>query len=114
MKSLAAVTGLFSDITAPVIQDWVARGWVHVAGASPEEWVFAEIDVARVRLIRELRIDLDVDEKTLPLVLSLMDQVYDLRRAFKAMARALEGQPAEVRAAVLAAITDTTGPQPTL
>ena len=37
MKSLAAVTRLFSDVSAPVIQDWVARGWVHVAGASPEE-----------------------------------------------------------------------------
>ena len=35
MKSLTAVTRLFSDVTAPVIEDWVARGWVHVAGASP-------------------------------------------------------------------------------
>jgi chaperone modulatory protein CbpM len=109
MKSLAAVAGLFSDVSAPVIQDWVARGWVHVAGASPEEWVFAEIDVARIRLIRELRIDLEVDENALPLVLSLLDQVYDLRRALKAVARALEGQPAEVRAAVVAAIAQSGG-----
>ena len=109
MKSLTAVTRLFSDVTTSVIQDWVARGWVHVAGASPEEWVFAEIDVARIRLIRELRIDLDVDENALPLVLSLLDQVYDLRRTLKAMARALDGQPAEVRAAVLAAIIGPTG-----
>jgi chaperone modulatory protein CbpM len=109
MKSLAAVAGLFSDVTAPVIQDWVARGWVHVAGASPEEWVFAEIDVARIRLIRELRVDLEVDESALPLVLSLLDQVYDLRRTLKAVARALEGQPADVRAAVRAAIAQSGG-----
>jgi chaperone modulatory protein CbpM len=109
MKSLAAVAGLFSDVGAPLIQDWVARGWVHVAGASPEEWVFAEIDVARIRLIRELRIDLEVDENALPLVLSLLDQVYDLRRALKAVARALEGQPVEVRAAVVAAIAQSGG-----
>jgi len=38
-----------------------------------------------------------------------LDQVYDLRRTLKAMARALDGQPAEVRAAVLAAITNPTG-----
>jgi chaperone modulatory protein CbpM len=107
MKSLAAVAVLFSDITAPVIQDWVARGWVHVAGASPEEWVFAEIDVARIRLIRELRVDLEVDENALPLVLSLLDQVYDLRRTLKAVTRALEGQPADVRAAVLAAMAES-------
>jgi chaperone modulatory protein CbpM len=104
MKSFAVVAGLFTNITAPVIQDWVARGWVHAEGASPEEWVFAEIDIARIRLIRELRVDLDVDEGAVPLVLSLLDQVYDLRRTLKAMARALESQPAEVRAAVLAAI----------
>jgi chaperone modulatory protein CbpM len=107
MKSLAAVAVLFSDITAPVIQDWVARGWVHVAGASPEEWVFAEIDVARIRLIRELRVDLEVDENALPLVLSLLDQVYDLRRTLKAVTRALEDQPADVRAAVLAAMAES-------
>jgi len=109
MKSLAAVAGLFSDLSAPVIQDWVARGWVHVAGASPEEWMFAEIDVARVRLIRELRIDLEVDDNSLPVVLSLLDQVYDLRRALKAVARALDGQPADIRAAVLAAISQSGG-----
>jgi len=109
MKSLAAVAGLFSDVTAPVIQDWVARGWVHVVGASPEEWVFAEIDVARIRLIRELRVDLEVDESALPLVLSLLDQVYDLRRTLKAVARAVDGQPADVRAAVLAAIAQSGG-----
>lgn len=109
MTSLAAVARLFSDVSAPVIQDWVARGWVHVSGSSPDEWVFAEIDVARIRLIRELRIDLEVDENALPLVLSLLDQVYDLRRALKAVARALEGQPAEVRAAVVAAITQSGG-----
>jgi len=109
MKSLAAVAGLFSDVTVPVIQDWVARGWVHAAGASPEEWVFAEIDVARIRLIRELRIELEVDENALPLVLSLLDQVYDLRRALKAVGRALEGQPANIRAVVLAAIAESGG-----
>lgn len=109
MKSSAAVAGLFTDISAAMIQDWVARGWVHAEGASPEEWVFAEIDIARIRLIRELRVDLDVNEDMLPLVLSLLDQIYDLRRSLKAVARALERQPAEIRAAVLAAIPDPAG-----
>jgi len=68
--------------------------------------VFAEIDIARIRLIRDLRIDLDVDEGTLPLVLSLLDQVYGLRRSLKAMGRVLGDQPPEVRAAVFVAIAD--------
>jgi chaperone modulatory protein CbpM len=109
MKPFGEVATLFPDIAAPIIHDWIARGWVHVEGASPDEWVFAEIDIARIRLIRELRIDLDVDEGALPLVLSLLDQVYGLRRTLKTMARVLEDQPAEVRAAVLAAIADPAG-----
>jgi len=40
----------------------------------------------------------------MPLVLSLLDQVYELRRNLKAVTRALDNQPGEIRAAVLRAI----------
>jgi chaperone modulatory protein CbpM len=40
----------------------------------------------------------------MPLVLSLLDQVYTLRGQMMAVARAVEGQPDSVRAAILAAI----------
>jgi chaperone modulatory protein CbpM len=40
----------------------------------------------------------------MPLVLSLLDQVYTLRGQIHAIARAVEGQPEPVRAALLAAI----------
>jgi chaperone modulatory protein CbpM len=69
------------------VRDWVARGWVLPQGGPPD-WAFAEIDVARVRLIRDLRHDLGVEEETLPLVLSLLDQVYELRRRLRALAAA--------------------------
>jgi chaperone modulatory protein CbpM len=84
---LEAVIELVPGVAAPEVQDWVARGWVLPQG-SPPDWTFAEIDVARVRLIRDLRHDLGVEEDTLPLVLSLLDQVYDLRRRLLAVAAA--------------------------
>ena len=68
------------------------------------DWVFQEIDVARVRLIRDFRHAMAVPEETMPLVLSLLDQVYTLRGQMRAIARAVEGQPEAVRAAILAAV----------
>ena len=57
----------------------------------PGAWRFREIDVARVRLIVELRQEMWVEERTLPLVLSLLDQLYDARRAMRRLGAAMAG-----------------------
>ena len=67
-----------------------------------EGYVFHEVDVARVRLIQELRYDLAIDEEALPVVLHLLDQVYALRRRLRQMHDVIATQPDEVRAALLA------------
>jgi chaperone modulatory protein CbpM len=105
MIRFAAVVAQFPELAAPDLTDWIARGWVQPEGASDAEWVFSDIDVARVRLIFELRIRMAVDEDALPLVLSLLDQIYGLRGTVQAMLRALDSQPPTVRAAVLGAVT---------
>ncbi len=61
------------------VEDWVARAWVRPDGA-PGHYLFHPIDEARVRLILELRHELHVGEDVLPLVLSLLDQLYAARR----------------------------------
>jgi chaperone modulatory protein CbpM len=58
---------------------WIENQWVRPAG-EPGHWLFQEIDVARVRLIRELRQELGLDEDAVPVTLSLLDQLYDARR----------------------------------
>jgi chaperone modulatory protein CbpM len=100
---VAAVTALFSDLTQVELTTWVERGWVmpDAAGSSLE---FREIDVARVRLIRDLRHGMDIGEDTVPLVLSLLDQVYELRSRLKTVLRAVEAQPRDVQAAIVAAM----------
>ena len=75
---------------------WVERGWV-IPDADGTTLEFHEIDVARVRLIHDLRSGMDVGEDAVPLVLSLLDQVYDLRSRLKAVLRAVEAQPREVQ-----------------
>ena len=59
--------------------------------------------MARVRLIRELRHDLEIEEETLPVVLSLLDQLYANRRRLRALSEAVAAEPAETRARVLRA-----------
>jgi chaperone modulatory protein CbpM len=103
MMRFTAVVALFPDLRETELHSWVERGWVRPEGAEPD-WIFAEIDIARIRLIFDIRHAMAVPEETMPLVLSLLDQVYTLRGQVRAIARAVEGQPEPVRAAILAAI----------
>jgi chaperone modulatory protein CbpM len=104
MMQFDAVVALFSDLEAAELTGWIEQRWVQPERAASDGWVFHEIDVARVRLIYDLRRQLDTPEDTMPLLLSLLDQIYELRRRLKSMMRALERQPAEVRAAVIEAL----------
>jgi chaperone modulatory protein CbpM len=64
------------------------------------DWRFRRIDVARAQLIWELRSDMQVNEEALPIVLSLLDQLYDLRRQLRAISEAFaEAIPADARIA---------------
>ncbi len=84
----ARVPGLrLADVTR-----WVELAWVRPDGG-PGAWAFREIDVARVRLIVELRDELSLDEEALPTVLSLMDQLYEARRQMRAVRHALGRRP---------------------
>ena len=75
---------------------WVRRGWV-VPCHSEEGPLFDEVDVARLRLVCQLKQDMAIGEEALPVVLSLMDQLHGLRRELKALARAVEDAPDEAR-----------------
>jgi chaperone modulatory protein CbpM len=104
MIQFDAVIALFPDLPEPVIADWIARGWVRAEGNTRGDWSFAEIDIARIHLIRDLRIGMALDEHSLPLVLALLDEVYGLRRSLKAVLRAIDDQPPGMREILLAAL----------
>ena len=84
---------------------WVENRWV-LPERRNETWIFHEIDVARVELILEIRREFAIDDETLPLVLGLLDQVYDLRRQLGRLCDALAVQPPEVQAAVKRVLPD--------
>jgi chaperone modulatory protein CbpM len=89
---------------------WVENRWV-LPERHNQTWIFHEVDVARVELILEIRQEFAIDEEALPLVLGLLDQVYDLRRQLRRMCDALAAQPSEVQAAVRRALPPLTGPE---
>ena len=101
---ITAVIAQFPDLTVVELTHWVELGWV-LPDTNDTILVFREIDVARVRLIHDLRRDMDIGEDAMPLVLSLLDQIYELRGRMNTMLRALASQPREVQTAVLDAIS---------
>jgi chaperone modulatory protein CbpM len=90
-------------LTVTELHYCIERGWVAPsAGAAGTGYL--EIDVARVRLIRELRHDLALDDEVIPLLLSLMDRVHGLRRELRVLAEAVAELPEPMRERVAAAV----------
>ena len=67
------------DLSLQDLERWISNDWVRPDGQEGN-YAFRDIDVARVRLIQELRDELEVDERSMSVVLLLLDQLYDLRR----------------------------------
>jgi len=91
----------FQNLRGEDLERWIANQWVRPEGASGQ-YRFHEIDLARIRLILELRDTMEVPEPALPTVLSLLDQLYEMRRRMRQLNDAMERTlPAELKAALL-------------
>jgi chaperone modulatory protein CbpM len=96
MIALEALIGQFSGLDRVELLRWVENRWVLPARRGGR-WVFDEVDIARVELILEIRREWALDDEAMPLVLGLLDQVYDLRRQLRRLCEAVAAQPAEIR-----------------
>jgi chaperone modulatory protein CbpM len=86
----------------------LAEGWITPAQEGGRD-VFQDIDIARLRLIRDLRRDMGVNDEAVPVILNLVDQVNQLRAEIDAIGAALSEQPEATRAAILKAIARHAG-----
>jgi chaperone modulatory protein CbpM len=105
MTGIDAICRMIGDLEAAELERWIGEAWVLPQGASGA-YVFEEVDVARVRLIVELRRDLAIDDEAMPVVLNLLDQLYALRRRVKVLAAAVDTLPPELRASLAAHLGD--------
>jgi chaperone modulatory protein CbpM len=78
------------------LQTWIEQRWVRPeAGAHGPE--FDEVDEARVTLICELREVCVADDEAMEVVLSLLDQLYAMRRALRRVEHAIQALPEPMR-----------------
>jgi len=99
-------------LTSEELTIFVRRGWVKpdrpadsaTRSAQGPVALFLEIDIARLRLIQEMRIEMEFDDEAVSTLLSLLDQVHTLRAELRVMAKALGEQPIDVRQGVLTAM----------
>lgn len=102
MISIEMVITQIPGLRREDLERWIGNAWVR-----PEDnaghYLFQEIDVARARLIVELRDEMEVDEHALPVVLALLDQLYDTRRRMHDLCAALRRtMPPDLRPALAA------------
>lgn len=82
--------------------------WISDELISPQEeagaLLFSDMEFARIRLICTLHYELEIDAETLPVMLSLVDQLYQTRQRLLKLAAAVAAQDKAVQTAILAAI----------
>ena len=85
------------------LEAWIREELVtplHEAGAP----LFTAMECARVRLICTLHYELEIDAQTLPVVLSLVDQLYDTRQRLLSLTAAVAAQDTDIQGAIIAAM----------
>jgi len=96
MITIESLIDHLSGLTRLDIEEWISNDWVRPDGR-PGNYAFRQIDFARVRLIHQLRVDMQVNDEALPIVLSLLDQLYDQRRRMRELIEALsQAAPPEI------------------
>ena len=101
------LTRRFAELDSAELARWIENRWIlpeSGTGYGDGEWLFHEVDIARVELILEIRREFAVDDEVLSLVLGLLDQVYSLRRQMRRLSDAIECQPPEVQDAIRRAL----------
>jgi chaperone modulatory protein CbpM len=79
-----------SGVEAPTLEFWIEQQWLIPAQIDVETR-FSDTDVARARLIQDLKGDFGVNDEGVDVILHLVDQLHGLRRALKQLQRNFQG-----------------------
>ncbi len=75
-----------SGLKVQMLELWIEQEWL-MPQRTPSGLFFEEIDVARVRLIRELQSGIGANDAGIDVILHLMDQLHGMRRAMAELRR---------------------------
>ncbi len=102
MIGIDLLTAQLQGVDRQDIERWILLDWVR-PNKEDGRYMFQAIDVARVRLIRELLDVMKLNEEALPVVLVLLDQLYETRRRMREVGDAITLlAPEELRLRLLA------------
>jgi chaperone modulatory protein CbpM len=81
-----------SGLQVQTLEFWIEQQWIipEETSAGPN---FSDRDVARARLIQDLRADFGVNDEGVDVILHLVDQLHGLRRALAHLHEGLRGTP---------------------
>lgn len=80
------------EVDAGTVQVWIEEGWL-LPQRDQAGFAFSELDMARARLIRDLKDGIGVNDEGIGIVLNLIDQVHGLRSVLREVLHAGSGGP---------------------
>ena len=104
MMAIDDLLATISTLRRSDLERWISEDLV-----APQQdtgsLLFSDMECARVRLICTLTYELEIDSGALPVVLSLLDQLYNTRQRLLTLTRAVKAQDETVQAAIVAAMS---------
>lgn len=86
----------FTYLKREILLAWIEEG-VIVPHRDDEGYLFDRIDLSRVALCCDLHYRMGLEHASLPVILSLIDQLHDARHHLRKLTRAVTEQPEAIR-----------------
>jgi chaperone modulatory protein CbpM len=100
----------FTYLERQVLLTWIDEGIV-APHRDEEGYLFDRVDESRVALACDLHYRMGLEHASLPIILSLIDQLHDARHHLRALTRAVADQPETVRQEITRWMSGASMPQ---
>ncbi len=100
----------FECLERQVLLIWIEEGIIapHRDG---QGFLFDRVDESRIALACDLHYRMGLDHSSLPVILSLIDQLHDARHNLRAMTRAVGDQPERVQQEITRRLSERHSPR---
>jgi chaperone modulatory protein CbpM len=79
-----------SGLQVQTLEFWLEQRWL-IPQETSAGMTFSDMDVARARLIQDLKTDFGVNDEGVDVILHLVDQLHGLRRALAQLHKDIQG-----------------------
>ncbi|MEC5325408.1 hypothetical protein [Aurantimonas sp. A3-2-R12] len=104
MMGIDALVAAISALQRKDLETWL-RDELVAAKSDAGTLAFSDMECARIRFICALHYDLEIDAETLPVVLTLADQLYETGQRLLSLTAAVAAQDEPIQKAIIAALS---------